>query len=100
MSQKNKIELEYSAILQVPLDKFENDFTFIVNGEEFQTNKIISTLLSPKISQNYFIDPTMNTFTINTKEHGDFSKFFNLLISNQIIFHQTNFHLSLKFLII
>lgn len=30
---------------------------FIVNGEEFQITKIISDLLSPKISKTYKIDP-------------------------------------------
>lgn len=66
MSEKNQIQLEYSSILNVPIQNYAKDFTFIVNGEEFRTSSLISDLLSTKISQIHTINPTINTFTINT----------------------------------
>lgn len=77
--QVTQIQLECSSILQVPLQSYINDFTFIVNGKEFKTSKIISDLLSPKISQIHSTDPTFDEFTINTKEQGDFSHILQLV---------------------
>ncbi|KAK8838621.1 hypothetical protein M9Y10_032655 [Tritrichomonas musculus] len=73
------IQLEFSSILQVPLQNYYNDFTFIVNGQEFQTSSLISDLLSPKISQIHTNDPTFDIFTINIEEHGDFSHILQLV---------------------
>lgn len=75
----NHIQLECSSILQVPLQVYYNDFTFIVNGNEFKTSRLISDLLSPKISQIHSNDPTANTFTINIEEQGDFSHILQLV---------------------
>ncbi|KAK8854452.1 hypothetical protein M9Y10_017014 [Tritrichomonas musculus] len=73
------IQLEYSSILQVPLQNYYNDFTFIVNGQEFQTSSLIADLLSPTISQIHTNDPTFDTFTINIEEQGDFSHILQLV---------------------
>lgn len=47
MSKLIKAHLKQSSILNVPFQKYEKDFTFVVNGEEFKTNRFISDLLSP-----------------------------------------------------
>lgn len=54
-------------------------FTFIVNGKEFHTNRLIADILSPKISQIHHVDPTISTFIINSKHKGNFSKILNLI---------------------
>lgn len=79
MNSEPKIHLQEKAILNVPLQKYEPDFTFIINGEEFKTNRIISDLLSPIICQGHHTDPTMNTFTINTQSKGHFSYILDLI---------------------
>ena len=46
-----------SGLKHIDFDKYEKDFTFVVNGKEFKTNKYISDILSPKISNYHLIDP-------------------------------------------
>lgn len=73
------MHLKQSSILAVPFNIYEKDFSFIVNGEEFKTSRIIADLLSPIISRNHLTDPTINTYTINTQYSGDFSQILKLL---------------------
>lgn len=79
MSQIQGIQLNKNRILQVPLHAYENDFTFIVNGETFHTSKLISDLLSPTVCQMHNNDATSSTFTINTVNRGDFGQFLKLI---------------------
>ncbi|KAK8871446.1 hypothetical protein M9Y10_007175 [Tritrichomonas musculus] len=78
MSQGSPIRLSISSILNVPLQTYQKDFSFIVNGEEFRTSRLISDLLSPVICQIHSNDPTVDSFTINTQHHGDFSHILHL----------------------
>ena len=82
MSDKNQIKLKETSIRQIPLNLYQNDFTFIVNGKEFPTSRIIADLLSPNICKLHTSDPTINHFIINTKESGDFSNILNLINFN------------------
>lgn len=79
MSTQNRIQLKTSSITNVPFQTYSTDFTFIVNGEEIKTNRLISELLSPKICQLHSYDPTADRFYINTKSRGDFSKLIKLI---------------------
>ncbi|KAK8835829.1 hypothetical protein M9Y10_040377 [Tritrichomonas musculus] len=79
MSLNKQIQLNFSSILQVPIQSYSNEFTFVVNGKEFQTSRLISDLISPKISQIHSIDPTLDILIINTKEKGDFSRILQLV---------------------
>ncbi|KAK8897876.1 hypothetical protein M9Y10_000105 [Tritrichomonas musculus] len=74
----SQIELKTSSILTVPLQTYNEDFTFIVNGTEFKTKRLIADLLSPKICQIHSNDPIIYTFAINTSQSGDFSRILNL----------------------
>lgn len=78
MSQ-TKAQLNTSAILDVPIHNYNQDFTFIVNSEEFHTTKIISDLLSPKISQIHYIDPTFDSYVITTTNRGKFTNILELV---------------------
>lgn len=82
MSDKSQIKLQYSAIKQVPFNYYANDFTFVVNGEEYKTNRFVADLLSTKICHLHLIDQTIDNFTINTEHHGDFSHFLSLINFN------------------
>lgn len=78
MEQQNQVYLKLSSILNVPIQIYEKDFSFIVNGKEFKTSRLISDLLSPVISRIHINDPTFDTFVINTNQNGDFSHILNL----------------------
>ena len=74
-----QIKLQSSCILSVPLEIYGKDFTFIVNGEEFKTSRVISDLISPFISKIHSNDPAFDRFIINTKHRGDFSHILKLI---------------------
>lgn len=76
------IQLQVSCVSNIPLQNYIKDFTFIVNDEKFETNIFIAHMLSPIISKMYLIDPTINEFTITTKEHGNFQKILDLVNFN------------------
>ena len=65
--------------MTVPFGSYANDFSFIVNGEEIKTSRLISDLRSPIICKIHSNDPTVDTYTINTSHHGDFSQIIKLL---------------------
>ena len=83
MNEECVIQLQTDCILNVPLLIY-GEFTFIVNGKEFKTSRLISDLLSPTISQIHKVDPSVNKFEIKTNYEGDFSYILNLVGFNQI----------------
>lgn len=82
MSQIN-VKLLPNSLVNVPFHEFTKDFTFIVNGKEFKTSRLIAELLSPKICQMHTTDITINQFTINTKSTGNFNHILQLVNFNQ-----------------
>ena len=56
MSPDTKVLLKASALQHVHLNIYLQDFTFIVNDDEFHTSSLVYDLLSPTIS-----DPTFST---------------------------------------
>lgn len=79
----SSIQLQTDSILQVPLQSYNQDFTFIVNGERYQTNKVSADLLSTKISKMHQIDLTISEYSITTRAQGDFQFVLGLLKFNQ-----------------
>mgnify|MGYP001087271975 CR=1 FL=1 len=79
MSEDCIVQLETSCILNVPLKLYQKDFSFIVNGQKYQTSFLISDLISEKISNIHNIDPTFNEYSINTENNGDFSTILKLI---------------------
>lgn len=78
MSSKSYIQLKTTSISNVPIQTYGN-FTFIVNGEEFQTSRLISDLISPLICHIHAVDPAVYQFYFNTKNKGDFTTILNLV---------------------
>lgn len=74
----NTLELQTESILQVPIQKYNKNFTFIVNSKKYETSSICADLLSPIISSRHLIDPTINEYTINTETSGDFNLIINI----------------------
>ena len=79
MSIKIQLSLKPTSILNVPLTMYDKNFTFIVNGEKYKTNRTIADLLSPTICQLHFNDPLLDEFSITTQEAGDFNIILNLI---------------------
>lgn len=75
----SQIQLKNSSISHVPFCTYQKDFTFLVNNEEIKTSRIISDLISPKISRIHSLDPSIDTFSIKTTSTGDFSHILNLV---------------------
>lgn len=75
----SSLKLQTDSILQVPFGNYEKDFTFVVNGKDYTTNKIVADLLSTKISKLHLVDPTMSQIIINTRVNGDFQSFLDLI---------------------
>ena len=53
------IKLQTDSLLHVPLHKYTNDFTFIINSKKYETSSFYADLLSPIISSRHLIDPTI-----------------------------------------
>ena len=79
MSHTDKLSLQPCTVVNVPIQTYDKNFTFIVNGEEIKTSRIISDLLSPIICRIHSTDPTVDVFTINTQGRGNFSHILDLV---------------------
>ena len=73
------MKIQTKSILEVPLSRYEKDFTFVVNGDEFVTRQIIADLLPPNISKARISDHTIKKFYINTRLRGDFQQIIDLV---------------------
>lgn len=68
MESRNFIySLSYKNVNEIPFDKYERNFTFIVNGKAYETSRIVADLLSPKVRRFHYIDDTISEISINTK---------------------------------
>ena len=79
MAERTQIQLNANRISNVPFLAYENDFTFIVNGENFNVPKIISDLISPVICHMHSNDASIDSYTINTVNRGNFQNILNLM---------------------
>lgn len=77
--QELQVQLKTTSVLNIPHQVYDQDFKFIVKDREYTTSRIVSNLLSPYISQMQQADPTISTFTITTKESGDFRHVLDLV---------------------
>lgn len=78
-SDKMQVKLKTTCVLSVPFQKYESNFTFVVNNELYPTSRITADLLSPKICKIHFNDPTFNEMTIKTHSQGNFQYFLDLI---------------------
>lgn len=84
MKQTTKIQLGTETIMNLPLQNYKEEFTFVVNGKYFKTNRLIADLLSPNICKFHSTDAANDTFTIKTKAKGNFSHVIDLIKFEQI----------------
>ncbi|KAK8843238.1 hypothetical protein M9Y10_025092 [Tritrichomonas musculus] len=75
----SRIKLQTESVFQIPLGNYPADFTFIVNGENYETNKLAADLISTKIATIHRSDPTLSEYSITTTSKGSFNTFLRLL---------------------
>lgn len=86
---QNNIEFILSPYILkgIPFDKYEQNFTFIVNDKEFHTSRFLADLISPIIRQYHTIDNTIDIFKLNFKEENSkltFSDFLKIVSFEKI----------------
>ena len=69
--------LDSKCVKNLPLDKYEKDFTFIVNGRRYQTSRIVADLMSPQIRKFHYVDPSIDEFVININIQNSESDYFD-----------------------
>lgn len=82
MNQSHDFSLGLENFRDIPFQKYENNFTFIVNGKKYQTNRLIADILSPNIKKMHFSDPTADKYYIKVDDDNYFSEFLSL-VTNQ-----------------
>lgn len=77
-------------------DKYDKDFTFIVDGKRYQTPRFIADILSPKIRNLHYVDESIDEFRINTnnmnKSEDHFPDFLKLCTFDKQILDSSRIH--------
>ncbi|KAK8888785.1 hypothetical protein M9Y10_033524 [Tritrichomonas musculus] len=84
MSKSNIIQfsLNSEVIKYLPFDKYEKDFTFIVDDKEYKTSRFVADILSPTIRNLHHTDGSIDSFTISTTDKNsdhDFTEILSLV---------------------
>ena len=61
-------------VQRIHLNKFEKDFSFIVNGKVYPTNSFVANILSPHISKMFEKNMNISYYEINPTKKGDFNR--------------------------
>ena len=72
MSMIAKIGID--NINRIAFDKFEKDFSFIVNGKVYRTSSVVANVLSPRISDIFKQNINLSFYRISTKCKADFNR--------------------------
>ena len=87
--KKMNYKLSTEDLSDIPFDKYEKYFRFVVNGQEIYTNRLFADFLSPLIRRSHYFDSSLDTFSIeinnnnnndhnNEKVHKYFEEFLQL----------------------
>lgn len=77
----DRIKLKGAEFCHINFAIYNNDFSFIVNGNQFETNKFFADYLSPVVARLHNIDPTIDSFSINLSndnQEGNFQEILDL----------------------
>lgn len=66
-TQSSHFSISPDSLKNIPFQMYDKDFTFIVNGKRYKTNRIIADALSPLLQQLHYTDKSIDEFVINTK---------------------------------
>ncbi|OHS93485.1 hypothetical protein TRFO_40241 [Tritrichomonas foetus] len=67
----------------INVDSYSKDFTFYVNGKDYQTTKFIADILSPRIERLRRIDPTFCDYSFTTHHKGNFNRVLQLAVEDE-----------------
>lgn len=70
-SENFLFSLNKEDIKNIPFQKYNKDFTFIVNGNPYKTNRIFADIISPKVRNLHFSDESTNEYHINTHKSSN-----------------------------
>lgn len=60
------VSLLSNNLKDIPFHKYEKNFTFVVNGKRYETNRVVADILSPIIRNYHYQDESIDEFEINT----------------------------------
>ena len=69
-----KTQIGMKNLQRIQFDKFEEDFSFIVNGKIYKTNSFVASILSPKVWRMFKENMKISYYQINTDCEGDFNQ--------------------------
>ena len=75
-SQNIEFSLSSQNLRDIPFDNYEQNFTFIVNGKEYFTSRVVADILSPYLRRCHFYDETFNQFEITNNELSNYDQYF------------------------
>lgn len=81
MAKNTQFILSFENTKNIPFEKYDNNFTFIVDRQRYVTSRVKAYFLSPIVSRYHDTDESIQEITITTSEQKDedyFSDFLNL----------------------
>lgn len=69
----------------IPINKYDQDFTFIVDGKKYSTPRFVADLLSPKIKKLHYTDES-----VNESQEDHFTEFLDLTKHENKLIDHTN----------
>ena len=62
--ENSEFALSFDNMKEMPFNKYEKNFTFIVDGQQYETSRCVADLLSPIIRKYHYTDETIDSITI------------------------------------
>ena len=62
------VSLLNNNLKDIPFHKYEKNFTFIVNGKRYETNRVVADILSPIIRNYHYQDESIDQFEIKSNQ--------------------------------
>lgn len=75
MQKKNDtFSISLENIKNISFDKYDKNFTFIVDGKIYKTSRFYADLISPVVNKYHYTDETINEITIHTMKRNHTNK--------------------------
>jgi hypothetical protein len=77
--------LSSAGIKSITINKIEEDFVFLVEGQAYKCPRVIAVFLSLRACLSQFIDPSIAEYVVETRDLNDAFKLFMSLGSGSTI---------------
>ena len=93
--EKESFTLSFDNVKGIPFEKYEKNFTFIVNDKRYSTSRYVADLLSPIIREYHYTDESIDSIIIDLDENENeeetyFSDFLTLTEFDPKIIDETH----------